>query len=77
MKTLLKALVLSLALTSTLFAYGDWISMNNTGKDQIDFTWNKCYYKGSYNSDWRISIIVKGWCPMWIKYNPETGTWKK
>ena len=68
-------LVISLIVTSA-HSYGNWVSMQNTGSEMIDYTWNRCYYTATF-SNFNISINHKGFCPMFIKYNPSTNEWKK
>ncbi len=58
------------------------ISMTNTGaeygKPAIGYT--TCSYKQSYGyvgEPLRVKIIVDGFCPYTIKYDPTTGVWTK
>jgi len=51
--------------TSTAFGVPTW-----------QFT--TCSYKGLYQPDFRVSVVVKGTlCPLTIRYDPVTGTWSR
>ncbi len=84
MKKALTILAISCCLSSVANAYyGDWITADQTGAEEIDYTYARCYYKTSSYGDFadqRITIIIRGSeydCPYTIEYNPLTGRWKK
>lgn len=74
-----KILIIGLILSNLAFAYGDWIYMNKTGSQEINFSYSRCFYKQAYGDDFSISIVIKGGvfsCPYSIKYNPLTNSWR-
>lgn len=73
-----KIIVISLILISSVSAYGDWLTMNKTGSQAIDYTYAKCFYKQNFGN-FTASIVIKGSpfsCPYSIMYNPLNNSWK-
>lgn len=73
-----KLIILGLILTSVAFAFGDWLQMQKTGSQSINYTYSKCFYKESFGN-FTISIVVRGGvysCPYSIQYNPMNNAWK-
>ncbi|MBA3034166.1 MAG: hypothetical protein KKF85_14290 [Gammaproteobacteria bacterium] len=71
-KMWLTALALLIGGTTTALAYGQWETATNTGNSPTgDFMLTQCHYRtlGGYS----FSILVRGFCPLSVSINPETG----
>lgn len=80
-KMVKKAFVFAVALGSLTSAgyvssYGDIIRMQCQEAGQGPTFQHRTCYCSSYNG-YGINIVVKGFCPMSIKYNIKTNTWSK
>lgn len=70
-----KLMLLVIGLASSNMVFADWESATNTGQSETgDYRYTRCHYETLMG--FRFSIVVQGFCPLSIQFNPETQQWR-
>ena len=71
-----KLILLAIGLSYSSMVFADWQTAHNTGQSETgDIFYTRCHYETI--GGFRFSIIVKGFCPFSIEFNPETQQWRR
>ncbi|MBF0750734.1 MULTISPECIES: hypothetical protein [unclassified Pasteurella] len=76
MRKLGKLMLLVFGVVASSVALADWEYATNIGEsDTGDVFYTRCYYETL--GGFKVSIVVKGFCPMSIEVDPERNKWRR